>query len=158
MQSERVLEGINCRKAENERNAALVALHAFNSRRLQVRGNSPLELSGIVRISENHPARSSAIDTDDYEWLQKTVREAALSQLHGFQNDLIEMLFAMAPDDARPRLVAAGRTMLEGLRQQSLRFALDGCDPEISDLAAGEYQEAFEKLARGIEDLLDRMS
>lgn len=78
--------------------------------------------------------------------IKNSARAMAAELLANWLAALVPPLLEGWPDEARPQMLETIAERLEQGRISYSTLALKGYPPEISDLVAGEFQEAFDKL------------
>jgi hypothetical protein len=85
------------------------------------------------------------MDPIEFAAIQNATRATAAEAVALWLADGLAGLANALPDDVRSVFLTRMRANVERQKEEHLAIAIDGQPPEVSDLVAGEFQEAFAK-------------
>ena len=92
------------------------------------------------------------MDRKQLDMLPLVTRIAAQDAVLVYLIQNMRLLLAALPDAVRLEILAVMKRKLDAAREEYRQMTFPGIPPEQSDAAAGEFQDAFDRLVRRLEE------
>lgn len=94
------------------------------------------------------------MDRLQFSVVQNATRAVAAEAVASIQTEVLRHLLSLVPTEAKSQLLMEIAQKLDLAKIHYQAVAIQGQPPEYSDLIAGEFQEAFERLSEDVKTKL----